>query len=85
MQLLLTPRRWAKKDSDHFELFFWDPDKMHRWVKRTHARGGTYQGLPFEKTQYGKSKGLRLDVSNVPTPTDPFFYGQEYNVTANEF
>ena len=75
-RLLTTSLDWAKEHEAHYPLFFWDPDAMHRWVKRVHKNDGVVGNLKFEPVRYFASKGLRLDVRDAPTPTDPFFHVQ---------
>ncbi len=60
-----------------FPVDFWDPEKMHAWVKQgvLDLEMGTNRTFPWptQVQNRAKSKGLLMDASSVPTPTGPFF------------
>lgn len=50
--------------SDGKEVFFYDPDKMHYWVKKVRAE---------EPEKASAQNGLKLDLSLIPLPVGPMF------------
>lgn len=70
--LLFGQHSWATEDEDHHEIFFWDPDLMHRWVE---MKLGQFH--PDESEFYlevkKNSTGIVYDVTHKETPTGPIF------------
>ncbi len=70
-------KKWETEETD-LTLEAWDPGVMHRWVKKVHRklRKKKYKGsLPFKILNFNdhKNKGLIVDLSDRPTPTDPIW------------
>lgn len=57
-------------DTGAKELFFWDPDTMYQWVKKSWKETPP---VGFEKVSSGKSLGLVTDATQIPTPADPIW------------
>lgn len=66
------PKKWATAAEPHFPLFFWDPDKMFVSMQNRMKDGAVVKSL-FQ------TKGIVLDRTNVPTPTEPIFLNDPYN------
>lgn len=70
--LVFGQHRWATDNEDHHEIFFWDPDLMHKWVQEKiqehHDSMSTYA---LEKK--GNSTGVVFDVTHKETPEGPIF------------
>ena len=71
--LLFAHDRWATEDEPHRKLSFWDPDEMHRWLKRTWNQEKKSPTGTYELFYRGKAKGLRVNRTWVPTPNDSFW------------
>ncbi len=69
--------RWAEASEPHREVFFWDPDLMHRWLVQT------YRGLqsgrplfverPYRLSKRGRALELEIDLSHIEAPTQPIW------------
>ena len=69
--LSLKPARWPLRASDEtVPLFFWEPNRMYDWVGEQLLMGA---GTPWREVHEGSHPGLILDLSSIPTPTEPFF------------
>lgn len=67
-------KQWASSPDQSIPIFFWEPNLMHEWVKKTYQAEkerniGLYQ---LEKT--GSSIGLRYDARLVIPELGPLFY-----------
>lgn len=71
--LLLANDRWAKTNEPHRSLTLWDPDEMHRWVKRQWKLEKKNHTGQYEPILRGKAKGLKFDRTWVNTPNDSFW------------
>jgi hypothetical protein len=71
-KIMFNAGSWAKENEKHEKLTFWDPDRMHTWVKNkvTNKQGD------YEITQIGKSQGVVFDKSHIPTPEGPIWLQQ---------
>jgi hypothetical protein len=75
-KLLFSPvaRNWGSKANDNStEIFFWDPNLMFDWVKRTWDLEKSRNINIFKLEQNGKSLGLFRDVRHIETPPEPIF------------
>lgn len=70
--LLFGQHSWATKDEKHHEIFFWDPDLMHRWAE---MKLGQYHPDESEYSLEVKknSTGVVYDMTHKETPTGPIF------------
>lgn len=71
---------WGETDDDGVRISFWDPDRMHRWTKRTYleAAQGSFESSRFPwplmgLEKIGKGRGLIFDARSVATPSGPIF------------
>ncbi len=71
-KLLLKKQKWSDGSDDHHEIFFWDPDLMHKWVEEKLA-GHNKTTNPFEIVNIKNSRGLEIDVTTAHTPTAEIF------------
>ena len=67
-------RSWAVDKFTGRELFFWRPNLMYDWVKNKIKKVERRKIVDYKIITRGKTKGLFLDVSNIPTPTESIFY-----------
>jgi hypothetical protein len=63
-------RRWAAPGEPHRELFFWDPDAMHRWIHSAFESDRTDLG----RISLDRAIGMTWDARHLPTPTDPIWH-----------
>ena len=63
---------WAVPPEPSREIFFWDPDKIYRWIE-TQYQSPMPWGNPVAKTKNHKSLGLVYDRTAIPTPSDSFW------------
>ncbi len=70
--LAMGQHSWATDDEDHHEIFFWDPDLMHKWVE---MKLNEYHpdSSEFSLEVRGNATGIVYDVTHVETPTGPIF------------
>ncbi|MGE0617079.1 MAG: hypothetical protein AB7P04_15725 [Bacteriovoracia bacterium] len=84
--------RWAIPDEPGFDLFFWDAQLMHRWVRETYDREKKQRRTDFEPVLYwveGDSPddmpgyrrvyGLRVNRAAWNTPDEPIFLNEIRN------
>lgn len=60
---------WAKENEKHQKLTFWDPDRMHEWVK---SKAKT-ENQNYTVTKIQNSVGIVMDKSHVPAPEEPIW------------
>lgn len=65
LKILFNTRNWASVNEEHRKLTFWDPDQMHKWIKKrikTPMQGETSlkiqasEGIVINKTHYPKTE-----------------------------
>lgn len=72
LNIALGQHSWASNNEDHHEIFFWDPDLMHRWVEKKikeHQDGMSTFALERKEN----SLGVVYDVTHKETPNGPIF------------
>lgn len=72
-EMLRRADRWAMEEEPHEKGFFWDPDLMHAWVTRTHAREKAAAAGAFQAEDWRASVGLALDARDAVPPSGPIF------------
>lgn len=76
LKILSKPfARWSNSEP-HIHIEAWDPEQMHRWVKKTfnEVESGSYQGpYKVQILNQGEAKAVELDLSHLPTPTGSFW------------
>jgi hypothetical protein len=71
-KIMIGGHDWASDHEDHHEIFFWDPDKMHRWVEeKVKQHNSTLSTYGLTKIQ--NATGLVFDVTHKEAPTGPIF------------
>ena len=65
---VLWADRWAEENEPHRSIFFWSPDLIHDWIRKTWAKV-----TPYKSEMRGKAVGLEIDRRTVPTPTGPIW------------
>ena len=70
---ILWADRWAEENEPHQSLFFWSPDQMHEWVRKTWAQASQV-GAHYKPEMRGKAVGLEIDRRNTPTPSGPIWH-----------
>jgi hypothetical protein len=69
--LSLKPAQWPLRASEEtVPLFFWEPNRMYDWVGEQLLMGTQ---APWTEAHQGSHAGLSLDLSSIPTPTEPYF------------
>lgn len=69
LKLMLAGGKWADEKEPHKKLFFWEPDRMFRWVNSQLAK----PGMNMSTTTFGKARGLVIDKTHYPAPEGPIF------------
>lgn len=68
-KVLMNAHKWASENESHQKLTFWDPDKMHQWVKKkVNLKQSSYGILRIEK-----SEGVVFDKGHFPSPEGPIW------------
>lgn len=71
-KVMFNAGSWAKENEKHQKLTFWDPDRMHSWVKlKAEKKVGEYE---IVKSQ--NSVGVVIDKSHFPVPVEPIWMQQ---------
>jgi hypothetical protein len=70
LRVLLSARRWAHDHEPHQKLFFWEPDRMFRWVKYKLIRADEHD---MQVVQLGRALGLVVDKTHITAPGGPLF------------
>jgi hypothetical protein len=65
--------RWARPAEPGREIFFWDPDLLNSWIRRTWARERAHPTGRFVLEQAGRARGLAFDARNNAVPTGPLW------------
>jgi hypothetical protein len=73
LDLLRRADRWALADEPHEKGFFWDPDLMHSWLVRTHAKEKAFPTGVFQSEDWNASLGVSIDAREAVEPTGPIF------------
>lgn len=68
-KILLSGSSWAKENSPHTKIIFWDPDRMNRWVQEQ-LKAPLMGAKPHV---LGKLQGLLIDKSSWPVPEHPIW------------
>jgi hypothetical protein len=61
-----------KNKEDSVTIMYYSPDYMHKWIKKEYRN----KKSPYAKRKYKKgsrSKVITIDISDIETPTEPFF------------
>lgn len=68
-KIFLNAHRWARPDEKHAALTFWDPDRMHAWVKKkVEMKQENYPILTIDGAQ-----GVVVDKSYLLSPESPIW------------
>ncbi len=71
-KIMFNAGEWAKENQKHQKLMFWDPDRMHRWVKlKASKKVGDYKIV-----KDGKADGVVFDKKHFPVPMEPIWMQQ---------
>jgi hypothetical protein len=71
-KVMFNAGSWSQENQKHQKLTFWDPDKMHQWVKKKVAQTPQdFSVLTVEGT-----KGVVIDKSHHPSPQEPIWQQQ---------
>lgn len=69
--LALKSSPWPLRESEATApIFFWEPNRMYDWVGEQLLLGAE---SPWKEITEGRYTGLALDLSSIPTPSEPFF------------
>lgn len=69
LSLLMNAHAWASENDPHKKLTFWDPDKMHQWVKqKVRLKQNSYSILKMDNAE-----GIVFDKSHFPAPQGPIW------------
>lgn len=69
LKILSHSKSWAKESEKHHKLTFWDPDRMHGWVKsKIKAK---LPNTPIIKIK--NAEGIVFDKSHLPAPEGPIW------------
>ena len=65
--------RWSEKNEPGRDVFFWDPDMMHRWIlkKWDELKNHPVEGL--QATLEQKSKAILVDSSKILPKSEPIW------------
>ncbi len=63
--------RWSNENEPHKQIFFWDPDRMNRWLLRKYGEHSAASN--YEAEMKDGMHGVVYDKVNVPTPTEPIW------------
>lgn len=69
LKLMLNAGKWAAENEPHKKLFFWEPDRMFKWVNEQVAKPTSQMTV----TNIGKAKGIILEKSHIPAPEGAIF------------
>jgi hypothetical protein len=67
--VMFNAKAWAKESEAHKKLSFWDPDKMHAWVKEKIEK----DQINYTKLKKGRSVGIVFDKTYFPSPEGPIW------------
>jgi hypothetical protein len=59
---------WAKPDEPGYDVTFWEPEFIYRWIQKKYEDDANLQKI----TEAG-TIGVKIDATNVATPTDPLW------------
>ncbi len=69
LSVLMNAHAWAPENTPHKKLTFWDPDKMHQWVKqKVRLKQNSYSILKVENAE-----GVVFDKGHFPAPEGPIW------------
>jgi hypothetical protein len=71
-KVMFNASSWAKESDKHQKLTFWDPDKMHQWVKK---KVSLKQEL-YKIIKIKNADGVVFDKSHFPVPEGPIWLQQ---------
>lgn len=73
--VLFTPKswKWNKTVKDSMVVNFWDPFYAYWWVQYAHQGKASLKGYPLLLQKRGKAKGIAVDATQIPTPTEDFW------------
>ena len=66
-------RRWATKEEPGRDIFFWDPDLMHAWAKKTWSALQKETRDRYQTVREQNTIGIVVDSSKI-VPTDESFW-----------
>ena len=69
LKVLWNGSRWADDKAKSHILTFWDPDRMHAWVKKKVSM----ENSGYEKLKLQNSEGLVIDKRQYPVPMGPIW------------
>ncbi|MBF0547766.1 MAG: hypothetical protein HQM08_25235 [Candidatus Riflebacteria bacterium] len=91
MWTVIRENRWAQPNEPFIPLDLYDPDLISQWIlqawdkvnfEKLHGGGHPF-GDPIldraKPSMRGQAKGLEIDATDVPTPTDPIWQGDALN------
>jgi hypothetical protein len=64
---------WSSTADGAFPINFWDPYRVYKWIKRANRKPLSITGMTYTPSNRGNAKGIEVDATQVPTPTDPFW------------
>ena len=67
-------KQWANNSIDGLEIFFWEPNSMHHWIKKTVQNEQERNPGVYKIQQVGKSVGLFYDARLTIPDLGPLFY-----------
>lgn len=73
LEMLRRADRWALEGEPHEKGFFWDPDLMHAWATRTHAKEKSFPTGVFGTEAWNAASGLFLDAREAAAPSGEIF------------
>jgi len=75
MAMGINSSNWAKNSNNSIPLFFWEPNLMHKWVKRSYKLEQEHNAGVYQLEKVGHSIGLRYDARLSIPDLGPLFYG----------
>jgi hypothetical protein len=65
---------WNSSATNSFTPFeFWDPWKAFQWIQKAYTNYKPLTGMTYTPSNRNNAKGLEIDATAVPTPTDGFW------------
>jgi hypothetical protein len=69
----LNSLAWNPSQKNSYSLSFFDPYYAYYWVEYGWRRKLKLTGMSYRPVTRGNARGLAIDATQVPTPTDPFW------------
>lgn len=72
LKIMFNAGSWAKDGEPFQELMFWDPDRMHTWVKnKVQSKDAGYEIVKSKNAD-----GVIIDKTTTPLPSGPIWLNQ---------